>query len=160
MAQSILDSIAVSQKASAALSGGSAEETLVWCDAVTGLLCKSRMDYYREDLGVVFDVKTTEDARPHAVERDVQKWGYHLSAAHYLNGCQARGLPGDNFAWIFIEKKPPYAIGLYFASPDLLLRGKMDMRGYLDSYAECLASDVWPAYSPDFQTIDQPAWAK
>jgi hypothetical protein len=99
-------------------------------------------------------------ALSHAVERDVQKWGYHLSAAHYLNGCQARGLPGDNFAWIFIEKKPPYAIGLYFASPDLLLRGKTDMRGYLDRYAECLAHDVWPAYSPDFQTIDLPAWAK
>ena len=160
MAQSILASIADNPKARRSLSSGTAEESLIWMDQATGLACKARLDYYREDLGVVFDVKTTEDARPHAVERDVLKWGYHHSASHYLEGLKALGLPGDNFAWIFIEKKPPYAIGLYFASPDLLLRGQFEMRGYLDRYAECLATDVWPAYSPDFQTVDLPVWAQ
>jgi exodeoxyribonuclease VIII len=118
------------------------------------------MDYYREDLGVIFDLKTTTDARPQAVQRDIMKYGYHKSAAHYLNGCRALGIPGDNFAWIFIEKEPPYAIGLYFCSPDLLLRGEIEMEKYAAEYFACKRSGEWPAYSPEFQTIDAPSWAQ
>ena len=44
LAQAIIESIAANPKAASALSGGVAEETLVWRDALTGLLCKSRMD--------------------------------------------------------------------------------------------------------------------
>ena len=47
LAQSIIESIAANAKAAAALSKGAAEETLVWHDEPTGLLCKGRLDYYR-----------------------------------------------------------------------------------------------------------------
>jgi hypothetical protein len=160
MAQQILESIEANTGAKNSLSGGVAEETVVWRDVNTDLLCKSRMDYYREDLGVIVDIKTTEDASPRAVERDVMKYGYHKSAAHYLNGLQARNMPGDNFIWVFIEKSPPYAIGLYFASPDLLSAGKDDMRRYLDQFAACTDSGHWPGYSTDFQTVTLPDWAQ
>ena len=143
-----------------ALSGGVAEETLVWRDAMTGLLCKSRMDYYREDLGLIVDVKTTEDARPEAVARDIHKYGYHISAAHYLDGLQALDLSGgQSFAWVFVEKKAPYAIGLYFASADMIDRGRELHRQYLTDFARCKLSGIWPAYPAEFQTIDLPAWA-
>ena len=160
MGQAIMAALAANPKALAALSRGAAEETLVWQDALSGLLCKGRLDYYREDLGVVFDVKTTEDARPFAVERDLVKWGYHLSAAHYLAGLRARGLPGDSFAWIFIEKAAPHAMGLYFASPALLDTAEGQRRRLLDAYAACQTSGVWPGYPGEFQTIDLPVWAR
>ncbi|MDH4052698.1 MAG: PD-(D/E)XK nuclease-like domain-containing protein, partial [Rubrivivax sp.] len=160
LAQAVLASVGGNDKARAALTGGVAEETLVWLDGPTGLLAKARLDYYREDLGVVFDVKTTEDARPFAVERDLVKWGYHLSAAHYLAGLRARGLPGDSFAWIFIEKAAPHAMGLYFASPALLDTAEGQRRRLLDAYAACQTSGVWPGYPGEFQTIDLPVWAR
>ena len=160
LAQAIIESIAANDKARKALSGGVAEETLVWRDALTGLLCKSRMDYYREDLGLIVDVKTTEDARPEAVARDIHKYGYHISAAHYLDGLQALDLPGgQSFAWVFVEKKAPYAIGVYFASADMLDRGHELHRQYLTDFARCKLSGIWPAYPAEFQTIDLPAWA-
>ena len=160
LAQAIIESIAAQPKAASALSGGVAEETLLWRDALTGLLCKSRMDYYREDLGLIIDVKTTEDARPEAVMRDIVKWGYHVSAAHYLDGLKALDLPGgQSFAWVFVEKKAPYAIGLYFASPDMLDRGRELQRQYLTDFARCKLSGIWPGYPGEFQTIDLPAWA-
>ena len=160
LAQSIIESIATNDKARKALSGGVAEETLVWRDDQTGLLCKSRMDYYREDLGLIVDVKTTEDARPQAVARDIHKYGYHVSAAHYLDGLQALDLPGgQSFAWVFVEKKAPYAVGLYFASAEMIDRGREQQREYLTQFARCKLSGIWPGYANEFQTIDLPAWA-
>jgi hypothetical protein len=160
LAQSVLESIAASSKAAKALSGGVAEETMVWRDELTGLLCKSRLDYYREDLGVIFDVKTTEDARPEAVMRDIHKWGYHVSAAHYLAGLEALDLNGgQTFAWVFVEKKAPYAIGLYFASAEMIDRGREQRRQYLSDFARCKLSGIWPSYPGEFQTIDLPSWA-
>jgi exodeoxyribonuclease VIII len=160
MAGSIIESIRSNPSASNALSGGTAEESLVWRDDSTQLMCKSRMDYYREDLGIVVDIKTCEDARLDAVTRDINKYGYHKSAAHYLDGLQALGLPGDNFAWIFIEKSAPYAIGLYFASPEMLDRGRTDMREHLDEYATCKETGIWPGYSTTFETVYLPNWAQ
>jgi hypothetical protein len=160
LAQSIIESIQGNERARKILSGGAAEETLVWQDEQTGLLCKSRMDYYREDLGVVVDVKTTEDARPEAVARDIVKWGYHVSAAHYLDGLRTEGLPGGgSFVWVFIEKKPPYAIALYVASEAMLDRGEQLRRSYLTQFARCKLSGIWPGYSGEFKTIELPAWA-
>lgn len=160
LAQAVLGAVAANPRARAALSGGAAEETLVWHDGATGLRCKARLDYYREDLGVVFDVKTCDDARPERVERDILKWGYHLSAAHYLAGLRQLGLPGDNFAWIFAEKKPPHAIGLYMASPALLAQAGRDWAELMARFARCRASNDWPGYPAEFLSINLPAWAR
>jgi hypothetical protein len=160
LAQSIIESIEGNERARKILSGGDAEETLVWQDELTGLLCKSRMDYYRQDLGVVIDVKTTEDARPEAVARDIVKWGYHVSAAHYLDGLRTQGLPGgESFVWVFVEKKPPYAVALYVASEEMLERGEQLRHQYLTQFARCKLSGIWPGYSGEFKTIELPAWA-
>lgn len=160
MAQAIMAAVAGHERAGRALQGGVAEETLVWRDAATGVLCKARLDYYREDLGVVFDLKTTEDARAPAVSRDILKWGYHLSAAHYLAGLEALGLPAVGFAWVCVEKSAPYAIGLHLASPPLLDQAAHEHRALLARYAACVQSGKWPGYADDFAAIDLPRWAQ
>lgn len=159
MCESVMAAIQASPRASRALSGGEAELTLVWKDRATGLMCKARLDYYRDDLGVVLDLKSTLDARYSAVQRDVAKYDYHVSAAHYLNGLAALGLPCSSFGWVFVEKLAPYALGLFVADDDMLLRGREAVSMLLGRYAECKASGEWPAYSLDFQTLELPAWA-
>lgn len=159
MCQSVMASIAANEKAAKAFSNGRAELTLVWRDQSTGLLCKARLDYYREDIGIVFDLKSTVDARVHPVQRDIEKYAYHVSAAHYQNGLLALGLPAGGFGWVFIEKEPPFAQGLYFADADMLFTGRELCREYLDAFAECRATDVWPSYPGQFSTIELPAWA-
>jgi exodeoxyribonuclease VIII len=156
----IVAAIEDTPSAKAALSGGVAEEVVVWEDPVTMQMCKSRMDYYREDIGVVLDLKTCDDARPAAVQRAIMKYGYHRSAAHYLNGLRAMGLPGDDFAWIFVEKSPPHAIGMYFAAPEMIYAGEDDMRRHLNLYSYCMDTGNWPAYSENFETINLPEWAQ
>lgn len=159
MALQITRAIAASPRARKALSGGDAELSYFWRDRMTGLNCKARADYYREDLGLIVDVKTTQDARPEAVARDIHKYGYHISAAHYMSGLRELGQPCHGFAWVFVEKTAPYGIGLYFAGADMLSTGDRLATRYRREYADCQASGNWPGYSLEFQTIELPAWA-
>ena len=156
----VMNSVRQHTKASKVFTGGVSERSLFWVDPKTELPCRARLDYYREDLGVVFDLKTTSDARLESFQRDVFKYGYHLSAAHYLEGCRQLGLKATAFAWLAIEKEPPYAIGLYMASPEMLQTGAGDVQDYIATFAACKEARVWPSYSDDFVTIELPPWAK
>ncbi|GAA4648399.1 hypothetical protein GCM10023116_06680 [Kistimonas scapharcae] len=69
-------------------------------------------------------------------------------------------MKATGFAWLAIEKEPPYAIGLYMASPELLMQGHDLYRQYLVNYHGCRETGIWPAYATDFLTIDLPEWAK
>lgn len=139
-----------------ALTGGAAETSLFWEDPDTGELCKARYDYYREDLGIIFDLKTCEDATERAAVRAVLKYQYHVSAAMYLEAAKHNGLPSGGFAWLFAEKYPPYEIGLYTASAEMLEEGYRLYRQYLNTYAECRRSGVWPGYAGTFREINLP----
>ena len=160
LCQGVMASVAAHSKAMKAFQGGVAERTLVWEDEATGELCRARMDYYREDLGMIFDLKSCRDARHDPFQRDIPKYGYHISAAMYLEGARACGLKATGFAWLAIEKEPTYAIGLYMASAEMLMEGDDRFREYLDLYHACSETDSWPAYAEEFRTIELPAWAK
>ncbi len=160
LCQGVMASVQAHEKAAKAFSKGIAERSIYWKDPATGILCRGRMDYYREDLGIVFDLKSCMDARYSKFQRDILNYHYHQKAAWYLAGCRAVGLPANGFAWLAIEKEPPYAIGLYMASDDMLAMGHSDMRGLLDQFADCQQSGIWPGYSDEFCTMELPEWAR
>ncbi len=156
----VLASVEQHAKALKVFSEGVSERSIFWVDPGTGQPCRVRPDYYREDIGVVFDLKSTADAGFEAFRRDIFRYGYHISAAMYLDGCRSQGFKATAFAWLAIEKEPPYAIGLYLASPELLEAGEVAYRECLQTYATCRKQGHWPAYSDDFVTIDLPDWVK
>ncbi len=156
----VMASVQAHSKASKAFSNGVAERSIYWTDQETDILCRGRMDYYREDLGIVFDLKSCIDARYSKFQRDVMNYHYHRKAAFYLAGCRALGLPANGFAWLAVEKESPYAIGLYMASDEMLQLGGETMRGLLLQYAECVKSGVWNGYPDEFSTMQLPNWAK
>ncbi len=160
LCEGVKASVLAHRKARRAFSGGVAERSLYWEDADTGLLCRARMDYYREDLGIVFDLKSTVDARYDKFQRAILNYHYHMKAAWYLQGCRALGLPANGFAWLAIEKEPPYAIGLYMASDEMLALGEVEIARLRDRFAECQASGVWPSYADEFSTIELPDWVQ
>ncbi|OED40265.1 hypothetical protein ACH42_17290 [Endozoicomonas sp. (ex Bugula neritina AB1)] len=156
----VMASVQAHSKASKAFSRGVAESSIYWNDAETGILCRGRMDYYREDLGIIFDLKSCVDARYSKFQRDVMNYHYHMKAAWYLVGCRTLGLPANGFAWLAIEKEAPYAIGLYMASEDMLQLGGEKMRSLLLHYSECQKSGIWNGYPDEFSTMELPQWAK
>ena len=78
-----------------------------------GIKVKCRPDYYREDIGLIIDVKTVQDASPDAFIKDVAKWGYFIQASFYMDVLRSLGLPANKFLFLVVEKKNPHMVGLY-----------------------------------------------
>lgn len=154
--QGIQAAIHNNERAHRMLSGGVAETSLFWHDDWTNELCKARFDYYRQDIGIIADLKTCEDATYREAQRAIIKYQYHVSAAMYLEAARHNGLPAKGFAWVFVEKHAPYEIGLYVASQAMLDSGYQTYRRYLDTYSECCESGIWPGYTNTFCEIDLP----
>tara|TARA_R110002167_G_scaffold242678_2_gene448277 strand:- start:126 stop:983 length:858 start_codon:yes stop_codon:yes gene_type:complete len=83
---------------------GDVERTLTWTDAATGVLCKFRADKMVHPLALprmLFDIKTAADSGERGFTMSAAKFGYHLQAAHYIEG--AASVTGTNVAdWMLV----------------------------------------------------------
>ena len=140
---------------------GKAESSLFWEDAETGILCKCRPDYLLDDGSTIVDLKTTESASPADFMQSIAKWRYHVQAAWYLHGVeQATGKRPEQFVFVCVEKKPPFACAVYVAAPEMVQIGWDTARANLNRLAECMAADAWPGYSDQVELINLPAWMR
>lgn len=70
-----------------------------------------------------------------------------------------RGEP-KHFVFIAVEKKPPYAVGVYVLDEESTDLGRAQYRADLRTYAQCIGNDNWPGYGDKVQTISVPDWSK
>lgn len=138
---------------------GKSELTLVWKDAATGLTCKSRSDYYVERLGMVLDVKSTEDASKDSFAKEIVRYRYHWQDALYRAGYGALGAAVKYFMFGAVEKTPPYAVAIHTLEAEGIGRGYTHVQRHMTTLADCLAKDSWPAYPVEIQTVVLPPWA-
>lgn len=144
------------------LTGCKAEVPLFWDDPRTGIRCKCRVDAMREtdDKIIMIDLKTTNDASTDAFARDAVKYGYHVQAAHYINGVIANRLNhGKQIEWWFVavEKKPPYAVNAILASQVFIDEGQLRLMTLMDKLDDCMRVDEYPGYGTS--VLMMPAWA-
>jgi len=121
-------------------------------------LCKIKPDIRRDNM--IVDVKTIgTSASPESFTRQLINLKYHLSAAYYLDIASAIDGNCDytKFAWIVVETKPPYTCAVYYASDEMIERGRELYVSALDKLHECKNKDEWPAY--ETQTLHLPSWA-
>lgn len=138
--------------------GAEVERTIMWDDHVTGVPCKARPDVLPAS-GIVLDVKTTTDASPEGFARSILNFGYHIQAAHYVEGVKSLGVEVRGFVLAVVETKPPYAAAGYVLGEASLALGAAKRAQALDIYAECVSSGKWPGYSGGKVTeIDLPEW--
>lgn len=107
------------------------------------------------------DLKTCQDASPDAFQRSIVDYGYHISAAYYIDTfAAALGMAAETFSfvWIAVEKQPPHGVRFYVSSPEMLRIGRAEYEKALAVYAECQATGTWPAYPETFSQIDLPQW--
>lgn len=128
-------------------------------DPATGLLVKCRPDLHRQDLGVMVDVKTSASASPDQFARAVVNYGYHAQEAHYTDTWRAAGGEVEAFAFIVVEKKPPYAFAVYELPPSIVAEGRAIIGRAMSTYAECLRTDQWPAYPSGVQELSFQRWS-
>lgn len=143
------------------LSSGEAEQTFMWIDEDTGAPCKIRPDKINREVGHIIDIKSTEDASPEGFFKSVYKYRYHVQGPFYHDGYSVNN-PGviNNFTFIAIEKKAPYAVGTYFIPKDVYNYGRAIYKENLKTYMKAKKSGIYGAYSDDFLPVELPKYAK
>lgn len=137
---------------------GKPEQTLVWEE--DGVLCRSRIDWLRDDCTAVTDLKTTSrSANPREWERSALfKHGCDIQAALYLRGLKAVTGADAVWNWVVVETTPPYALSVITPGPEVLAVGNAKVDRALELWRDCLASGVWPAYSNEVTVASTPPW--
>jgi hypothetical protein len=143
--------------ASKLLSGGEAERSLIFDIEKYGIRMKSRVDYLKGNL--ITDLKTCEDASADGFQRSVAAYRYHVQAGVYSSALTAlTGSELQSMAFIAIEKKEPFGIGIYLLDDFFIDAGKIAFEKNMQSYAECVKSDKWPGFDVNPVTLTAPRW--
>jgi hypothetical protein len=84
--------------------------------------------------------------------------GYHQSVAHYQDGVEQ--VTGERlpFAFVLVEKEPPYLVSVVELDPEAVELGRRLNTKAKNTYRECLATNQWPGYEST-EPIRLPAWA-
>lgn len=134
------------------------ENSIFWTDEETGLDLRIRPDMWRQGTYIA-DLKTTRDASPHAFVRSIYDFGYHISAAMYLDGMKQLGQEITDFVFICVESSAPYLTATYTLSDDALQIGHREYRAALNGIKHCLDSNTWCDYNGgEVAEISLPIW--
>lgn len=155
----IASSVMANKAAAGLLAGARTEVSMLWDDGVTGVRCKGRIDGVSKH-GALFDLKTSSDASADGFGKSIANFGYHIQAAHYIDGFETEhGERPSAYVWIVVEKEPPHAVALYAADSEMIAIGSQLRTKALDLIAECRATGVWPGFDTHIKQISLPAWA-
>jgi len=135
---------------------GEAETSYFGIDPETGEVVKCRPDFDRIEFdGMIVDVKSTEDASPEGFGGSATKFRYDVQDPWYRDvidlALGARAVV-RSFGFVAVERKPPFQVGLYYSTPEQLLRGRAMGRRDLRRIVECREANHWP----DFAANDGP----
>jgi hypothetical protein len=145
---------------------GLPEQTLVWRDATTEVMCRARIDWLPHRTAgrrvIIPDYKTCHSAEPEALRRAMAQFGYHQQADWYLTAARALGLAGADAAFVFIcqEKVAPYLVTIF--EPDPIALRIAAERNYMARavYRRCVEAGHWPAYVDDVAQLALPLWVE
>jgi len=164
----IADAVRSHPDARALLSDGLAEASGFWKDPATGVQCKLRADWINPGLRAVVDLKTAGNpfgakngspACPSAWQNTVARSNGHWQPAWYLTGASIiTGERWADFAWIVVEPDPPFVVGVYQASKNLVYQAAEEIKPVVARYAECLRSDEWPVPRYGLEEMSLPEW--
>ncbi|HJZ06375.1 MAG TPA: PD-(D/E)XK nuclease-like domain-containing protein [Patescibacteria group bacterium] len=144
------------------LSCGEPEVAMFWINKQTGLKCKGKVDYLRND-HVIVELKKTSDASYHEFQRKINEYRYHVQGAFYLDGYyEATGKYITDFYIIVQEDNAPYATAIYKLGPKSLDAGRReyeaDLKRIVD-YELLSEEDKWSGYPRGATVIEMPYWA-
>lgn len=160
-AQALADAVQKHPEAGRLLAAATAHEVSAYADHPSGARVRARFDLIGP--GFIGDIKTTRDADPESFGRAMHAFGYHISAANYLDIARANGLEVDRFDLIAVEKEPTpggdYRVSVMEIHPDAIEVGRGLMA---EACARWLALDKrvdLPSYGDGRHLIDLPAYA-
>lgn len=137
---------------------GKPEQTLVW-EEPGGVVCRSRLDWLRDDHTAIDDLKTTgRSANPEQYSRALFGVGGDVQAAFYIRGVEKLTGVTPEFRWVVVETTAPYALSVISPGPDILTIGRKKVEYAIDLWRRCITTDEWPAYPTDVCYAELPSW--
>lgn len=116
--------------------------------------------------GFVADVKTTGDADPSGGKGfrfGLTNFGYHLSAANYLDLAQQHDRAAEVFVFINVERDPTPAgvhrVSVCQLTAEALDKGRADMAKACRLWLDNNKTVTLPDYGTGFHTVDLLPWA-
>jgi hypothetical protein len=140
--------------ARAAFTDHRAEESVFWDE--DGLALKCRPDAWKP--GLLTDLKTTRSADPNEFGKTAHEFGYHQSAAHYIDGVKAATGEELPFHFVLVEKTAPYLVSVVELDIEAVNIGRQLNDRAKRVYRECVENNTWPGY-PNADLISLPMWA-
>lgn len=137
---------------------GKAEQTLAWQEP-SGIWCRARLDWLRDDHTLIEDLKTTTTASPHEwCRRRLWEDGKDIQAAFYLRGLRA--LTGADADWRFVvcENTPPYALSVISLNPDARALADAKVEKAISLWKDCLDRNEWPGWPRQLVQAQLPPW--
>lgn len=139
-------------------SDGKAEQTLVWEDD-HGVICRSRLDWLRDDYTAIDDLKTTgASADPQKWQRTMYGIGADVQVAFYMRGVERLTGIRPVFRYVVCETYPPYQLAVVDLAPSAMTLAEMKVQRAIDLWADCLARDSWPGYDRRVASIEVPTY--
>lgn len=127
---------------------GEHEKDFFWTDDLTGEKCKCRPDVLTEFEGkkYIVDYKSTDSCEDGHFERSCRKYGYKFQAGMYTEGVFQNIFEQYGFAFVAQEKKAPYAVRVYFCTPEFVAQGYDKFRELIGIYHNCKETGNWYGY--------------
>ncbi|EBW4032952.1 exonuclease VIII, partial [Salmonella enterica subsp. enterica serovar Newport] len=121
------------------------------------ILCRCRPDKIIPEFLWIMDVKTTADIQ--RFRTAYYDYRYHVQDAFYSDGYRAQFGEIPTFVFLVASTTAEcgrYPVEIFMMGEDAKLAGQREYRRNLQTLAECLNNDEWPA----IKTLSLPRWAK
>tara|TARA_R110001592_G_scaffold122364_1_gene329031 strand:+ start:708 stop:1511 length:804 start_codon:yes stop_codon:yes gene_type:complete len=132
-------------------------------DPETGLKIKCRPDSYWDAKGVLYDLKTCQDASPRGVAKDMGPSGfnYAIQQAFYMHCIEQAGYEASQFVFVHVEKSGGYAVSTNIIHEEYLDWAKGEMHMTLRKIAKANEAQKWDTgWSDHTNVIDLPRWLR
>lgn len=136
---------------------GEHEKDFFWTDDGTGEKCKCRPDCLTEYNGqkYIVDYKSTDSCEDGHFERSCRKYGYKFQAGMYTEGVFQNTFEQYGFIFVAQEKKAPYAVRVYFCTPEFVAQGYDKFRELIGIYHSCRETGNWYGYEGPLDTVTE-----
>ncbi len=138
------------------MTGGRFEVPVLW--ERDGVPCKAKIDCITDQ--AIIDLKTTSADDEDGLQRAAWSFGYHISAAAYIEA--ALMLTGKQLPKIFafVSSTAPHDVVLMEAGEDFVARGHALWDKAIRTYAACVEFDDWPGLAATCTgKLQPPRWA-
>ncbi len=129
---------------------------------VDGVPVRGRFDFLPDltlPRPVAVDLKTTAgEATPDEFGKAAARYFYDVQEAWYLDALEQATSSRPDFAYVVVEKEPPYLTAVFQIPLVLRERGQELAKKARALYLDCVTTDQWPGHPEKVQFVNVPNW--